>query len=301
MFHQFVSRPFLKWAGGKRQLLPVIEENLPSTIDEIETYVEPFIGGGAVFFSLIGKYNFKKIYISDINQELTLCYTCIQSSVDFVISELLKLIDEYPNSQEERKDYFYELRDKWNKSVGKIDSMNEVQRCERVAQTLFLNKTCFNGLFRVNKSGKFNVPTGNYKNPSFTTKRVLEEASKCLSKVQINTCSYKDCLEYVDENTFVYFDPPYRPLTNSSSFTSYSKSGFNDTNQQELADFYRELDAKGAKLLLSNSDPKFIDSEDDFFDELYSGFTINRILANRAINSVGTGRGKITELLIRNY
>jgi len=108
-------------------------------------------------------------------------------------------------------------------------------------------------------------------------------------------------LKYVDENTFVYFDPPYRPLTNSSGFTSYSKSGFNDTHQQELADFYRELDAKGAKLLLSNSDPKNIDSEDDFFDEMYSGFTINRILANRAINSVGTGRGKITELLIRNY
>jgi len=296
-----MGQPFLKWAGGKRQLLPVIEENLPSTIDEIETYVEPFIGGGAVFFSLIGKYNFKKIYISDINQELTLCYTCIQSSVDVVISELLKLIDEYPNSREERKDYFYELREKWNKSVDKIDSMNEVQRCERVAQTLFLNKTCFNGLFRVNKSGKFNVPTGNYKKPSFTTKEVLKEASKCLSKVEINTCSYKDCLKYVDENTFVYFDPPYRPLTNSSSFTSYSKSGFNDTHQQELADFCRELNDKGAKLLLSNSDPKNIDSEDDFFDEMYSGFIINRILANRAINSVGTGRGKITELLIRNY
>ncbi len=296
-----MARPFLKWAGGKTQLLPVIEENLPSDIDEIDTYVEPFIGGGAVFFSLTKKYNFKKIYISDINQELTLCYICIKSSVDVVISELQKLIDEYPESQDERKDYFYKLREEWNESVNKIELMDEKQRCERVAQTLFLNKTCFNGLFRVNKNGKFNVPTANYKNPSFTTKEVLEEASKCLSKVQINTCSYKDCLEYVDENTFVYFDPPYRPLTNSSSFTSYSKSEFNDTHQQELADFYRELDAKGAKLLLSNSDPKNIDSEDDFFDEMYSGFTINRILANRAINSVGTGRGKITELLIRNY
>ena len=295
-----MAKPFLKWAGGKRQLISEIEKRLPSNIEDIETYVEPFIGGGALLFHMLENYNFKQIHISDINLELVLCYRQLQSSVDDVISSLDKLIDEFPSTIEERSDYFYKIRDLWNSNLD-IESMTDEERSLRAAQMIFLNKTCFNGLFRVNRGGKFNVPTGRYKNPSFPSAESLKEVSQALQGVIIHHASYEKCLEWVDDKSFVYFDPPYRPLSKTSSFISYSKGDFNDDNQAELASLTKELDKKSVFFLLSNSDPKNTVKDDEFFDDLYCDFKIERVFASRAINSDPDRRGKISELLIRNY
>lgn len=295
-----MAKPFLKWAGGKRQLISEIEKRLPSDINEVETYVEPFLGGGALLFHMLENYNFKQIYISDINLELVLCYRQLQSSVNDVISSLEKLVDEFPSTTEERSDYFYKIRDLWNSNLD-IESMTDEERSSRVAQMIFLNKTCFNGLFRLNRSGKFNVPTGRYKNPSFPSAESLKEVNQALKGVIIHHASYEKCLEWVDDKSFVYFDPPYRPLSKTSSFISYSKGDFNDDNQAELASLTKELHKKNVSFLLSNSDPKNTVKDDEFFDELYSDFQIDRVFASRAINSNPDRRGKISELLIRNY
>ena len=295
-----MAKPFLKWAGGKRQLISEIEKRLPSEINEVETYVEPFIGGGALLFHMLENYNFKQIHISDINLELVLCYKQLQSSVDDVISSLEKLVDEFPSTTEERSDYFYKIRDLWNSNLD-IESMTDEERSSRVAQMIFLNKTCFNGLFRLNRSGKFNVPTGRYKNPSFPSAESLKEVNQALKGVIIHHASYEKCLEWVDDKSFVYFDPPYRPLSKTSSFISYSKGDFNDDNQTELASLTKELHKKNVSFLLSNSDPKNTVKDDEFFDELYSDFQIDRVFASRAINSNPDRRGKISELLIKNY
>lgn len=295
-----MAKPFLKWAGGKRQLIEEIEDRLPKNINEIETYVEPFIGGGALLFHMLENYNFKHVHISDINSELVLCYRQLQSSVDDVISSLEKLVDEFPSSIEERSVYFYTIRELWNSNLD-IESMTDKEKSLRVAQMIFLNKTCFNGLFRVNKSGKFNVPTGRYKNPSFPSTESLKEVNQSLQGVIIHHASYEKCLDWVDDKSFVYFDPPYRPLSKTSSFISYSKGDFNDDNQIELASLTKELHRKNVSFLLSNSDPKNTVKDDEFFDELYRDFKIDRVFASRAINSNPNRRGKISELLIKNY
>ncbi|MDA9829422.1 DNA adenine methylase [Candidatus Poseidoniaceae archaeon] len=295
-----MAKPFLKWAGGKRQLISEIEKRLPSEINEIETYVEPFIGGGAILFHMLENYNFREIHISDINLELVLCYRQLQTSVEDVISSLEKLIVDFPVTTEDRSDYFYKIRDLWNSNLD-IDSMSDKNRSKRVAQMIFLNKTCFNGLFRLNKSGKFNVPTGRYKNPSFPSADSLKEVNQALQGVIIHHASYEKCIEWVDDKSFVYFDPPYRPLSKTSSFISYSKRDFNDDNQTELASLTKELHKKNVSFLLSNSDPKNTVKDDEFFDELYCDFKIDRVFANRAINSNPDRRGKISELLIKNY
>ena len=295
-----MAKPFLKWAGGKRQLISEIEKRLPSEINEIETYVEPFIGGGALLFHMLKNYNFNQIHISDINLELVLCYRQLQSSVDDVISSLEKLVDEFPSTTEDRSDYFYKIRELWNSNLD-IESMTDEERSSRVAQMIFLNKTCFNGLFRLNRSGKFNVPTGRYKNPSFPSAESLKEVNQALQGVIIHHASYEKCLEWVDDKSFVYFDPPYRPLSKTSSFISYSKGDFDDDNQTELAHLAKELHKRNVAFLLSNSDPKNTVKDDEFFDELYSDFKIDRVFASRAINSNPDRRGKISELLIQNY
>ena len=295
-----MAKPFLKWAGGKRQLISEIEKRLPPNINKIETYVEPFIGGGALLFHILENYSFKEIHISDINLELILCYRQLQSSVDDVISSLENLVKEFPSTTEERSDYYYKIRDLWNSNLD-IDSMSNKERSSRVAQMIFLNKTCFNGLFRLNRSGKFNVPTGRYKNPSFPSEESLREVNQALQGVIIHHASYEECLNWVDENSFVYFDPPYRPLSKTSSYISYSIGDFNDENQAELASLCKKLQVKKVSFLLSNSDPKNTVKDDDFFDDLYQEFTIDRVYASRAINSNPERRGKISELLIRNY
>ena len=295
-----MAKPFLKWAGGKRQLISEIEKRLPSKINEIETYVEPFIGGGALLFHMLENYNFKQIHISDINLELVLCYRQLQSSVNDVISSLEKLVDEFPSTTEKRSEFFYKIRELWNSNLD-IESMTDEERSSRVAQMIFLNKTCFNGLFRLNRSGKFNVPTGRYKNPSFPSAESLKEVNQALQGVKIHHASYEKCLDWVNDKSFVYFDPPYRPLSKTSSFISYSKGDFNDDNQTELASLTKDLHKKNVSFLLSNSDPKNTVKDDEFFDELYSDFQIDRVFASRAINSNPDRRGKISELLIKNY
>ena len=296
-----MARPFLKWAGGKRQLISEIEARLPSDIDECSSYVEPFIGGGAVLFHLLESRRFDEVHISDLNPELVLCYRTLQEDADEVIKHLSKMIESYPSEQEDRKESYYAIREDWNSDVGKIPSLSKTRKAKRTAQTLFLNKTCFNGLFRVNRKGEFNVPIGSYVNPSFPSSEDLLEVQKALQGITIHEAPFEECESWVSKDSFVYFDPPYRPLSDTANFVSYAKGDFNDQDQERLATLFRELDQKGAKVLLSNSDPKNTVPEDDFFDDLYSDFTIDRVEANRAINSNPDRRGAITELLIRNY
>ncbi|HHV46476.1 MAG TPA: DNA adenine methylase [Tissierellia bacterium] len=290
------TKPFVKWAGGKRQLLPIIIKNLPKELIEnrIKTYIEPFVGGGAVFFYIVENYKLDRIILNDKNEELIDVYRVIQNNVDALIDELRKVEKEYLSLDENgRKAYFYEKRDQYNS--------NKKDRILTAVNFIFLNRTCFNGLYRVNKKGEFNVPYGRYKNPTILDEENLRNVSICLKNVELHSGDFEEIENYVDDKSFIYLDPPYRPLDATSNFTSYDKGEFNDDDQKRLAAFYRLLNEKGAKLMLSNSDPKNIDEKDDFFDELYKGFNIKRVYANRMINSNGKGRGKIAELLITNY
>jgi DNA adenine methylase len=298
-----MAEPFLKWVGGKRQLLPAIHARLPD-MSRVDRYVEPFVGGGAVLFHLLEHHQFDEVHIFDLNPELILCYETIRDDVDTVVSSLSDLTATYPRDDfEAQKPVFYGVRDLWNQGVGSIQKMTPTQRADRVAQMIFLNKTCFNGLYRVNRSGLFNTPIGRYAQPGFTSPEKLRAVSTALAGVQAHDGSFEACKPFVTSSTLAYFDPPYRPLSNTAAFTSYAKEDFNDDGQQALAAFAHNLDetVPGVSLMLSNSDPKNTDPNDEFFDDLYRGFTIARVAANRAINSDATARGRITELLITNY
>ena len=289
-------KPFLKWAGGKGQLIDEIEKFYPFD-KKINKYAEPFIGGGAVLFDILNKFELEKIYISDVNKELVNCYIVIKENVHELIKKLKKLEDEFlVRGKEDRKIYYYEKREKFNKL--KLENNNE--KINRATLMIFLNRTCFNGLYRVNKKGLFNVPMGDYKNPKICDEENLINVSNKLRNVEIIYGDYRKSYDFIDENTFVYFDPPYRPLNQTSSFTSYTEYIFGDKEQIELSEYFRILNKKGAKLLLSNSDPKNVDINDEFFDNLYKEFDIKRIEASRAINSKGEKRGKVTEVLISN-
>jgi len=296
-----MAQPFLKWAGGKRQLMKKIELRLPEDLKSCNTYIEPFIGGGAVLFHLLEKYDFDNVHISDLNPELILCYEMLKLDAKSVINNLDKLIEAYPEEIDDRKEVYYKIRTDWNKDVDNINSLSKSKKIKRVSQMIFLNRTCFNGLFRVNRKGEFNVPIGNYKKPSFPKAENLLAVQKALENVTIHLSSFENCESWADNSTFIYFDPPYRPLSETSHFVSYSKGEFDDENQKQLAETFRSLDKKKVKLLLSNSDPKNTVADDEFFDELYSGFNIQRVSANRAINSNPDKRGIVTELLISNY
>ena len=289
-------KPFLKWAGGKGQLIEKIERFYPFD-KKINKYAEPFIGGGAVLFDILNKFELEKIYISDVNFELLNCYKVIKEKVKELINELKVFEDRFlVKVKEDRKEYYYAKREQFNKL--KLENNNE--EVKRAALMIFLNRTCFNGLYRVNKKGLFNVPMGDYKNPKICDEENLINISKKLKNVDIIYGDYKKSYDFIDKNTFVYFDPPYRPLNQTSSFTSYTEYTFEDKQQIELSKYFKLLNKKGAKLLLSNSDPKNENIEDNFFDDLYKGFDINRIEANRAINSNGGKREKITEILVSN-
>ena len=289
-------KPFLKWAGGKGQLIDKIEKFYPFD-NKINKYAEPFIGGGAVLFDILNKFELEKIYISDVNLELLNCYKVIKEKVQELINELKVFEDEFlVKLKEDRKEYYYAKREQFNKL--KLENDNE--EVKRAALMIFLNRTCFNGLYRVNKKGLFNVPMGDYKNPKICDEENLINISKKLKNVDIIYGDYKKSYDFIDKNTFVYFDPPYRPLNQTSSFTSYTEYTFEDKEQIELSEYFKLLNKKGAKLLLSNSDPKNENIEDSFFDDLYKEFNINRIEASRAINSDGGKRGKITEILVNN-
>ena len=294
-----VAKPFLKWAGGKGQLLNKFEEMYPQELinGEIDTYIEPFVGGGAVLFDVLQKYKVKKAVIVDLNKELINCYRCIKADVDELIKHLKTLQDEFLSlSDEKRKDYFLKVRNRYNEIHlnGKYDF-------EKAADFIFLNKTCFNGLYRVNSKGEFNVPFGKYKKPLICDSENLTLISNLLQNVEIRFGDYSICEEYVNGETFIYFDPPYRPLIENLSFVGYDKSGFNDENQKELAEFVKKLDKHNCLVMLSNSDPKNTNPDDNFFDELYKEFEIDRIFAKRMINCQADKRGDITEIVVRNY
>lgn len=286
-------KPFLKWVGGKSQLINELDCNLP---ESIEKYIEPFVGGGALLFHILDKYNVSEIHINDINKELINVYKIIKNDVEKLIKELSKIKKEYIELDEKlRKNYYLKKRQIYN------DIEIEGNEIEKASLFIFLNKTGFNGLYRVNQKGEFNVPAGKYKNPEIFNEENLILISKKLQKVQIHNKNYIDLEKYIDDKTFIYFDPPYRPINKTSSFTSYTNLGFDDEEQIKLAKFIKKISKKGAKILLSNSDPKVYNNEDNFFDELYNNFTIKRIYAKRVINSKSDKRGKITELLIKNY
>ena len=266
--------PIVKWVGGKRQLMLELLKNMPKSYNR---YFEPFIGGGALFFELQPE----NACISDINEELINLYSVVRDNVDGLIKDL--------NKHEVSKEYFLKIR-----SLDRKKKYQRLSNVERASRFIYLNRTCFNGLYRVNSQGQFNVPFGNYKNPRILDENNLLNCSQLLKNTEICCADFSIILNKVQKGDFVYFDPPYVPLTETSSFTSYTKDGFNIEMQFKLRDICNELNSMGVKFMLSNSDTKFT-------NELYANYEIKKVLAYRAVNANANGRGKITEVLVRNY
>lgn len=282
----------MKWAGGKTQLLDEIDKRLPKDeirAGQIDTYVEPFVGGGAVFFHIAQNYSLiKHFYLFDINQDLVNCFNEIKTNVDALIDELRSLEAAFLRKRSGRRDFYYEIREQFNADRSP-------------AKLIFLNKTCYNGLYRVNRKDEFNVPFGDYKNPTICDEVNLRNASEVLQNAEVICGDFTKSKQHINNHSFVYFDPPYRPLSSTASFTSYSKNSFSEDDQLRLAEFCRKIHSIGAKFLLSNSDPKNEDPEDRFFEDQYNGFTIETVKAARAINCKTFGRGQINELVITHY
>lgn len=299
------AKPFLKWAGGKSQLLSQIETHLPQPLrdGQMTKYAEPFAGGGAVFFYLARHYPIRRFFISDLNRNLVLAYRTIQADVEYLIERLAEIEQAYhAKAGTARETYFYEMRTAFNEGRDWVDcNVVDETAVSHTARLIFLNRTCYNGLYRVNRKGVFNVPFGRYKRPRICDARNLRAVAALLADTEIEHGDFSACRYFVDDKTFVYFDPPYRPISKTAVFTSYAKDGFNDEDQQRLARFYADLDAAGASLMLSSSDPQNEDPDDDFFETLYDGFNIHKVQARRNINSKTSKRGTINELLITNY
>lgn len=298
------AKPVLKWVGGKSQLLSQLNELLPPKlkVNAIKTYIEPFVGGGAMFFNLYKMYDFTNIYLFDTNRELVILYNAIKRDVNLLIKELSLLSDEYFKLPEDgRNDYYYTRRDEYNSFDKFIDANNYSKDfIRRAALTVFINRTCFNGLYRVNSQNKYNVPVGKYKNPRILDEENLYNVSEALQIAEIKHCDFSETLKYADDNTFIYYDPPYRPISKTSAFNSYSADDFNDDEQVRLKKLFDDCHRKGALQMESNSDPtNYI--EDPFFDNLYCDYNIHRVSATRIINSNAEKRGAIRELVITNY
>ena len=292
------TKPFFKWAGGKRQLLAEIGKYYPFCDEVITKYAEPFVGGGAVLFDILNKYNLEEIYISDTNFELVNTYLVVRDNVDDLIETLNKMQNQFVSLDvDRRKEYYLKKRGRFNEMILLDDKSANT---EKAALMIFLNRTCFNGLYRVNGKGLFNVPMGSYENPLICDEQNLRLVSKKLQNVIIACGDYRKSVDFIDDKTFVYLDPPYKPVSDTANFASYTKDGFSDTDQIKLKDFVDKIDKNGAKFLISNSDPK-PDGEGNFFDKLYCDYTIKRVDACRAINCKGGSRGKIGELLISNF
>ena len=293
-------KPFVKWAGGKGSLLNQLNKYYPLELKngKIECYIEPFVGGGAVLIDILQNYKINEAYAFDINENLINSYNIIKNNVNELIYNLKILEKEYLSLEKDaRKEYFYNIREQYNSY--KLDK--DEKSLQKAVEFIFLNRTCFNGLYRVNKNGDFNVPMGNYKNPTICDEENLKALSRLIRNVKFQYGDYKTSQECIKKNTFVYFDPPYRPLNVTSGFTSYTKEDFDDENQKELALFYKKLSNRKVKVMLSNSNPKNTDKEDCFFENIYKGFNINEVYAKRMINANSNGRGEISELLITNY
>lgn len=298
------AKPFMKWAGGKTQLLSQLNTMLPAKLkaNAIKTYIEPFVGGGAMFFNLQRMYDFENVILLDINPELVIAYNVIKNNVEDLIVELKQLSNEYKKlSKEKQTDFYYEMRNEYN-SFDKLVNANDYDMSfiRRACLTIFLNRTCFNGLFRVNSKKLFNVPMGKYTNPTICDEENLINVSKTLQNATILQADFSVITKYVDKDTFIYFDPPYRPISKTSAFNSYSDSEFNDDEQRRLKTVFDVCSSNGALEMLSNSDPTNYVS-DLFFDNLYAEYNIHRINATRIINSNASKRGEIRELLITNY
>jgi len=302
------ARPFLKWAGGKGQLLEQFQFRFPRELNGkgiIKRYYEPFLGSGAVFFWVMQNCKIEKAYINEFNPEIYLCYVAIQKNVEQVIKHLRNSENKYRKLDlVAQESLYYQIRDKYNHTRRDIDfarySLKEFS--ERAAMTIFLNRTCFNGLYRVNSKGEFNVPFGRYKNPTICDSRNLRAVSCVLRDAIITNNDFSVIQKHIKKDSFVYFDPPYRPLNKTSSFTSYSSNEFNDKEQERLASVFKKLNQlDGVKIMLSNSDPKNENKEDNFFEHLYSDFKIERLKAKRMINCDASKRGEINELLVMNY
>ena len=294
--HKIELKPFVKWVGGKGQLIEEIEKLFLANGKTATKYAEPMVGGGALFFSMLSKYQFEELYISDINAELINAYVAIKRDVETLIERLKEMQMTFlPLDENSRKFYYYNVRDKFN-----TVKLNDGTSTEKAALFIFLNKTCFNGLYRVNRKGLFNVPMGAFKNPTICDAENLRNIHNALQNVAIVCGDYTLSKSFIDNKTFVYIDPPYRPISETSAFTSYNSDAFDDNEQIRLAKFIDEINAAGAKIVLSNSDPKNVNPEDNFFDDLYKSYRIHRVSATRMINSNAEKRGKISELLICN-
>ena len=292
------AKSFLKWAGGKRQLIPTIQTALPATLSKEAglTYVEPFIGGGAVLFWILQHYpNIRRAVINDINPDLATAYRVVQQRPEELI-HALRVVEEFYHAlptEAARRTYFEELRAEFNH--------RPLAPLRNTVVLIFLNRTCFNGLYRVNSKGGFNVPFGRYDRPSICNPGTLRAASVLLARVTILNGDFAQVLPHVPANSIFYLDPPYKPLSKTALFNAYATETFDDASQGRLAAFCRTLDAQGHRWLLSNSDMRNTNEADSYFDDLYAGFAMRRIQAKRTINSKADGRGHISELLINNY
>ena len=269
------AAPFVKWAGGKGRLLSQLRPLLPQGVEHMR-HVEPFVGGGALFFSRRPR----RALLSDINPALVATYAAIRDDVAGVIATLRQLAKRHSKAR------YYEVREQYNE--------RRQGASKRAAMFIYLNKTCFNGLHRVNRKGEFNVPAGSYKNPRICNEEGLRVASEALAGALLRCASFDALLESAKPGDFVYFDPPYEPVSQTASFTSYAPDGFSQDDQRRLRDLFAALDRRGCKLMLSNSDVPLI-------RELYQGFSLDTVAAPRAINCNGKGRGKVTEIVVRNY
>lgn len=291
------GKPFVKWVGGKTQLIGAIQEILPVELLKSGefTYIEPFVGGGAMLFWILNQFRkLKKVVINDINPDLITAYKVVKDSPNDLIGELKEIESIYNGikTEDERKDFFLIKRELFNKK--------ELSPVLNTSVFIYLNRTCFNGLYRVNSSGFFNVPFGRYSNPRICDERTILIDSMLLQNVQIVSGDYTQTLSYADSKTIFYLDPPYKPLSETSSFNSYSKENFGDLEQLRLKSFCDDIDKKRHTFVLSNSDVKSNDSGNHFFDELYKDYKIKRVMASRMINANALKRGKLTELLITN-
>ncbi len=293
-------KPFLKWAGGKRQLLNQFITIYPPALKAgtIKNYYEPFAGSGAVFFDIAQRYQVENAFLFDVNEELILTYRVIQSQVSKLVETLFKHQKKYlALDAPGRLAYFYAQRAHFNQQrFDKKYSKDNSKGIERAAQFIFLNRTCYNGLFRVNAAGEFNTPAGDYSNPRICDEENLQSASVLLANAVVKKANFASALKNIKPSSFIYLDPPYRPVSRTASFTAYSKSGFADKQQVQLAELFKQADKKGAALMLSNSDPG-----DQFFDNLYRGFHIMRVPAKRLINADVSKRGQVNEIVVTNY
>lgn len=292
------AKPFVKWVGGKGQLISQLVDLLPSDFAQWQdvTYIEPFVGGGAFFFHMLRHYgNITRAVINDVNPDLIKCYSVVKEQPGQLIQALEEIQAEYYALPDEpkRQQFFLEKRAEFNtKSLSLLDNSKLF---------IFLNRTCFNGLYRVNKKGLFNVPFGKYVKPTICDKETIMADSRLLQRVEILNGDYSATLDKAEGKTLFYFDPPYRPLSSTSSFNDYTKDSFNDDEQRRLKEFCDRIHAAGHFFMLSNSDCFAKDGKDRFFDDLYAAYTIERVWASRSVNANPAKRGKLTEILVRNF